>query len=254
MLRTVIVEDETLAQKKLDSLIRRYDPEILVEAILPSVKSAVKWFSSNPDPDLVFMDIHLEDGLSFNIFETLPLQVPIIFTTAFDEYTINAFKVNSIDYLLKPISYEDLKKSLDKFHQIKKLYMSGKIEIRQLIEQLVPPQERYKSRFLVNEASDLHIVDIKDTAYFFADNKYTYLVTKKGKQHLIDQTLEKLIISLDPDLFYRINRQYIVSIGSIKKLTKYSANKLRVHLTPENNKEIFVSMEKYTDFKNWMNK
>lgn len=252
MLKTVIVEDETLAAKKLEALIKKYDSSIDILAKLSSIKEAVKWFNQNTPPDLIFMDIHLEDGLSFAIFEATSLQVPVIFTTAFDEYTINAFKVNSIDYLLKPINYEDLSRSLDKFYQLKKQFSSNSIDIKSLLDSLIPKESNYKNRFLVNEGNNLIMIDIVEVAYFFAEDKFAFLVTHKGKQYLIDLTLDKLSQLLDPKLFYRVNRQFILSSKSIGTMSKYATNKLRVNLIPASNKEVFVSMDKYTDFKAWL--
>lgn len=252
MLKTVIVEDETLAAKKLEILIKKYDSSIEILAKLPSIKEAVKWFNQNTAPDLIFMDIHLEDGLSFAIFEATSVHVPVIFTTAFDEYTINAFKVNSIDYLLKPINYEDLSRSLDKFHQLKKQFSSTSIDIKNLLDSLVPKESSYKSRFLINEGNNLLMIDITEVAYFFAEDKFAFLITQKGKQYLIDLTLDKLSQALDPKLFYRVNRQFILSAKSIGSMSKYGTNKLRVNLIPSSNKEVFVSMDKYTDFKAWL--
>jgi DNA-binding LytR/AlgR family response regulator len=252
MLKTVIVEDETLAAKKLEALIKKYDTSIEILAKLPSIKEAVKWFNQNTPPDLIFMDIHLEDGLSFAIFEAISLQVPVIFTTAFDEYTINAFKVNSIDYLLKPINYEDLSKSLDKFHQFKKQFGSSSIDIKNLLDSLTPKESSYKTRFLINEGNNLLMIDITEVAYFFAEDKFAFLITQKGKQHLIDLTLDKLTQALDPKVFYRVNRQFILSAKSIGTMSKYGTNKLRVNLIPASSKEVFVSMDKYTDFKTWL--
>lgn len=250
MLKVVIIEDETLAAKKLESLINKYDESIVIQAKLASIKESVKWFGQHPAPDLVFMDIHLEDGLSFAIFEDITLEVPVVFTTAFDEYMINAFKVNSIDYLLKPINFEDLSRSFAKFGQLKKQFEGS--DLRNLLESIVPAKERYKSRFLLNEGGNLIMVDIKEVAYFFAEDKFTFLVTVSGKQHLVDHTLDRLMQLLDPDSFYRINRQFIVSAASIGVMNKYGTNKLLLNLVPPAGKDVFVSMDKYTGFKEWL--
>lgn len=148
MLKMVIIEDETLAAKKLEALIIRYDNRIILLARLSSVKESVNWFSQHPAPDLIFMDIHLEDGLSFSIFERVSIHAPVVFTTAFDEYTINAFRVSSIDYLLKPINYEDLSRSIDKFYQLRKQFSLEGTEIRNLLESFIPRKDQFKTRFL----------------------------------------------------------------------------------------------------------
>jgi len=252
MLRIAIIEDETLAANKLETLIHKYDEKIVILAKLASVKDSVKWFSQNPAPDLIFMDIHLEDGLSFAIFEIISIQTPVVFTTAFDEYTINAFKVNGIDYLLKPISFDDLSRSFDKYHQLRKQFSMEGSDIQNLLESFVPKAEQYKSRFLINEGNNLITVATSDAAYFFAEDKFTYLVTGKGKQHLIDFTLERLFQLLDPRQFYRINRQFIVSAHAIANLSKHATNKLKVNLDPPSSREVFVSMDRYSDFKKWL--
>jgi DNA-binding LytR/AlgR family response regulator len=221
-------------------------------ANLPSIKAANKWFTQNPQPDLIFMDIHLEDGLSFSIFEQTIVTAPVIFTTAFDEYTIKAFKVNSIDYLLKPINFEDLSQSLDKYFLLRSQLSTGGIDFRSIIETLVIKEDQYRTRFLVSEGSNYITVDISDVAYFFAEGKFAFLVSKKGKHYVIDLTLDKLMGILNPKLFYRINRQFIVSVNCIENMTKFSANKLKLNLKPHTDQEVFVSQDKYTDFKRWL--
>lgn len=248
----VIIEDETLAVKKLESLIKKYDESISIVGRLASVKEAVKWLSQHDAPHLIFMDIHLEDGLSFGIFDQVQVPAPVIFTTAFDEYMINAFKVNSIDYLLKPINLDDLKASMDKYHALKKQFSAGD-DLNTLLKSLIPNEEKFKKRFLINEGANLIVVDIQDVAYFFAEDKFAFVVTKRGKQHLIDTPLDRLNPQLDPKRFYRINRQFIVSADAIATMSKYGTNKLKLNLNPAASKEVFVSMDKYSDFKDWLN-
>lgn len=252
MIKAIIIEDESLAAKRLEALIKKCDKEIEIITQLSSVKAAVKWFSQNPQPDLVFMDIHLEDGLSFSIFEQTNITASVIFTTAFDEYTIKAFKVNSIDYLLKPINSDDLAQSLDKYKRLKTQFSNNGIDIKSIIEKFLPKGDEYKSRFLVSEGSNYLTIEINDVAYFFAEDKFAFLVSKNGKHYVIDLTLDKLSGVLDPRQFYRINRQFIISTSCIASMTKYSANKLKLTLNPESDKEVFVSQDKYTDFKKWL--
>ena len=252
MIHAIIIEDESLAAKRLEGLILKCKKDIHIIAQLPSIKSAVKWFAQNPQPDLIFMDIHLEDGLSFSIFEQTAVTAPVIFTTAFDEYTIKAFKVNSIDYLLKPINFDDLSQSLDKYFRLRSQFSTGAIDIKSIIETFVSKDEHYRSRFLVSEGSNYVTIEIADVAYFFAEDKFAFLVTKSGKHYIIDLTLDKLTGVLNPKLFYRINRQFIISTNCIENMTKYSANKLKLNLNPAFDKEVFVSQDKYTDFKRWL--
>ena len=252
MTNAIIIEDESLAAKRLETLIHKYKKEINIIAKLPSIKTAVKWFSQNPQPDLIFMDIHLEDGLSFSIFEQSILTAPVIFTTAFDEYMIKAFKVNSIDYLLKPINLDDLTQSLDKYFQLKSQFSTGGIDFKSIIETIAAKQEQYRTRFLVSKGVNYVSIDVEDISYFYAEDKFAFLVSKDGTQYLIDFTLDKLSNILNPKLFYRINRQFIISTACIENITKYTASKLKLTLMPKTNKDIFVSQDKNTDFKKWL--
>jgi DNA-binding LytR/AlgR family response regulator len=252
MIKAIIIEDESLAAKRLEALILKCKRNIDVIAKLPSIKSAVKWFAQNPQPDLIFMDIHLEDGLSFSIFEQTTVNAPVIFTTAFDEYTIKAFKVNSIDYLLKPINFDDLSQSLDKYFLLKSQFSTGGIDLKSIIETLVHKEDQYKNRFLVSEGSRYVTIEITDIAYFYAEGKFAFLISKAGKDYIIDLTLDKLTGVLNPKFFYRINRQFIVSTSCIENISKYSTNKLKLTLKPQTKKDVFVSQDKYTDFKKWL--
>ncbi len=252
MIKAVIIEDESLAAKRLEALIKKCNKDIEIMSVLSSVKTTVKWFSQNQQPDLIFMDIHLEDGLSFSIFEQCKVTAPVIFTTAFDEYTIKAFKVNSIDYLLKPINMDDLSLSLEKYQRLKTQFSTGSIDIQSILGAFVPKEDQYKSRFLVSEGSNYLTVELQEIAYFFAEDKFAFLVTKKGKRYIIDLTLDKLSGVLNPKAFYRINRQFIITTSCIDNMIKYSANKLKLTLNPPTEKEVFVSQDKYTDFKNWL--
>jgi DNA-binding LytR/AlgR family response regulator len=253
MIKVLIIEDETLAAKRLESLILKYNRSIVILDKLPSIQSSLKWFQqSTEQPDLIFMDIHLEDGLSFSIIEQLKLQYPIIFTTAFDEYIIKAFKVNSVDYLLKPINDADLATGINKFFELRSRFQAPSINLRIMISDILNPLENYKNRFLVNEGNVMLTIEVHDIAYFFAEDRFTILVSKKGKQHIVEYTLDKLMQILNPKIFFRINRQFIVHTESIESMVKYSANKLKLILRPATKKEVFVSMEKYRDFKTWL--
>lgn len=247
----IIVEDERLAADKLELLIRKVDPSLELVGKLPSVKRSVQWLQSNSMPDLIFMDIQLEDGLSFAIFDQIEIPAPVIFTTAYDEYTIRAFKVNSVDYLLKPVQIEDLKHSIAKY---RKLHDQSDIpDIKKLIKQIMPSTECYKSRFSIQQGSELLMIDIDDVAYFYAEDKYCYLITQNDHKYIIDFTLEKLEKVLNPHEFFRINRQYIVSLQAISKMERYSASKLRLFLKPKVEDAVFVSLSKYSAFKQWLN-
>lgn len=254
-MKVVIIEDEFLTAQRLDGMISKYDPSIDVQAILPSVADAVSWFKNNPDPDLVFMDIHLEDGQCFSIFETINLEVPVIFTTAYDEYMIRAFKVNSVDYLMKPLNYDELAKAIDKY---KKFHDRGTGEpadnMSSLIQSLQSKEELYKDRFLISVGSRLKTIGIAEVQYFFSAEKITFLVTNDQQRFPVDYSLDKLALSLSPREFFRINRQMMVKLPSIANIHVYPKGKLKVDLIPAYKEDVFVSLDKITEFKEWLGK
>jgi DNA-binding LytR/AlgR family response regulator len=250
-MKIAIIEDETLAARRLETLVLKYNPHIEIVAVLPSVKSSVKWLNAHPHPDLLFMDIHLEDGQSFSIIEQTDLEVPIIFTTAFDEYMIKAFKVNSVDYLLKPINYEELSGALNKYNKLKGGSPHTK-ELKELLNAALQKEEKYKSRFLITLGSKIKTISVEETAYFYSEEKITFLVTSTGVRFPVDYSLDKLSDILDPSLFFRVNRQFLIKLPSIEAIHKYSATRLKITLKPESDKEVFVSTEKYSSFKDWL--
>lgn len=254
-MKVVIVEDEHLTAQRLQGMLKRYDPQIEVLAELPSVSESVDWFKSNPDPDMVFMDIHLEDGQSFSIFETINLQVPIVFTTAYDEYTIKAFKVNSIDYLMKPLNYEELVQAIEKYkrlHAQKAEEGGGGMEM--LLQTLQKKEPEYKSRFLVSIGSRLKAIETADINYFYSAEKITFLVTKDNQRFPIDYSLDKLALMMDPKVYYRINRQMMVKLDAISNIHVYPKGKIKLDLSPAMKEEVFVSMDKVVEFKEWLGK
>jgi len=250
MIKAIIIEDETLAATRLEAMVKKCDPGIEIIARLPSVKKAVQWFQQNPQPDLIFMDIHLEDGLSFSIFDQADITAPIIFTTAFDEYTIRAFKVNSIDYLLKPINQEELLFALDKFrkNQIAGHYYNANGEAS--VENL--KKATTKTRFLVTAGSRIASVPIEEVAYFYSEEKITFLRTFSGQRYSIDYSLDNLSYQLDPASFFKINRQLIIHIRSINSIHKVSTSRLKLTLNPDLGKDMYVSVDKYGKFKDWL--
>jgi DNA-binding LytR/AlgR family response regulator len=255
MMKVVIIEDEPLSAKRLEGMLKKYDSNIEVLAELPSVSSAVAWFKENGDPDLALMDIHLEDGQSFKIFETINLQVPVIFTTAYDEYTIRAFKVNSVDYLMKPLNYEELAAALDKF---KRLHAAGSNKpepvLEHLLQALQPKEPEYKTRFLISIGSRLKTIETADVQYFYSAEKVTFLVTKDNQRFPVDFSLDKLQAILDPKSFFRINRQMMVRLEAIGQIHVYSKGRLKLELHPAHKEEVFVSMDKVVEFKEWLGK
>jgi DNA-binding LytR/AlgR family response regulator len=254
-MKVVIVEDEHLSAQRLQGMLKKYDPSIEVLAELPSVAASVEWFKNNPDPDLVLMDIHLEDGQSFSIFETINLQVPVIFTTAFDEYTIKAFKVNSVDYLMKPLNYEELVAAIEKFKRIHGEAGEEKtMGLEQLLQSMQKKEPEYKSRFLVSIGSRLKTIETDDIQYFFSADKITFLVTKENQRFPIDYSLDKMAVLLDPKQFFRINRQMTVKLDAIKNIHVFSKGKIKLDLDPPTKEDVFVSMDKVVEFKEWLGK
>ncbi len=255
-MKVVIVEDEHLTAKRLEGMLKKYDSDIDILAELPSVAESVEWFKSNPDPDIVFMDIHLEDGQSFSIFETINLEVPIIFTTAYDEYTIKAFKVNSIDYLMKPLNYEELVQAIEKYKKLHNHQQESKEEdnLKTLLQSLQKKEPEYKSRFLVSIGSRLKTIETDEIQYFYSAEKITFLVTQDNQRFPIDYSLDKLALVMDPALYYRINRQMMVKLSAIANIHVYPKGRIKLDLTPAMKEEVFVSLDKVVEFKEWLGK
>ncbi|WP_420582601.1 LytR/AlgR family response regulator transcription factor [Reichenbachiella sp.] len=253
MTRVIIVEDEPLAAQKLSRQLKNVDPDIEILATLGSVSATVDFLSSD-SVDLVFLDIHLGDDLSFSIFEKVQVSAPVIFTTAYDEYAIKAFKVNSIDYLLKPVNKTDLKQALTKYYE-QRQSLQTPVDYQLLIQTLQSgTSESYQSRFLVYKGDKVKSVEVEAIAYFFAEGKYVYLVDKGGQEFLIDYTLDKLKECLNPQHFFRINRQFVIHIQSIQEMTTYTKGRLKIDLNPPAKKDAIVSIERASTFKNWLNK
>jgi len=250
-MRTIIIEDEEYAARRLENLIRECDPTIEIVAKLQSVKESVAWFRTNLHPDLIFLDIQLEDDLSFAIFEQVQVQSKIIFTTAFDEYAIKAFKLKSIDYLLKPINKDELIQAISKFKQWdneKKVFVDP-VELRKL---LLPNQPSFRDRFLVTVGEKLKSIHVKDIAYFFSTSGITFVVMNSKSQYSVDMSLDTIKEQLNPEEFFRINRQYFVRLQAIGNVIIYPKSRLKVVLNPPTDETIFVSLEKVPDFKRWM--
>ncbi|MCK8495008.1 LytTR family DNA-binding domain-containing protein [Spirosoma sp. RP8] len=250
-MNVVIIEDEDRTAHQLERMLKKYDPRVQVLTQLPSVKEAVDWFSGNPQPDLAFMDIHLEDGLAFRIFEQLDLTLPVIFTTAYDEYVLKAFKVNSIDYLLKPVDYDELVAALTKFKSIRS--EPALPNLNALLQFMQQPQPSgFKERFMVSIGTKIHSVEVSDSAYFYSEDKATFLVTKGGQLLPLEYSLDQVAGLLNPTHFFRVNRQFIVARTAILSINAYSAGKLKLDLRPTARQEVFVSMSRVSEFKDWL--
>jgi DNA-binding LytR/AlgR family response regulator len=249
-MKTIIIEDEQLAARRLENLVKTIDPTIEIVAKLESVKESVEWFKTNPQPDLIFLDIHLEDGLSFSIFEQVKVNSPIIFTTAFDEYAIKAFKLKSIDYLLKPIVQNDLEKAIAKFRDWgEKKQMIDVKELFRLVQGKTP---NYRERFSVVVGQKLKSIDVKEINYFFSNSGITFVTMNPKGQYSLDISLDNLMEELDPKLFFRVNRQYVVSLQSIVNIHIFPKSRLKLELNPLVPEGVFVSLDKVVDFKKWV--
>jgi two-component system, LytTR family, response regulator LytT len=254
-MKILIVEDEELAVKKLQKTLSAVDATANIVGVTDSIKSSVEWLQDNPQPDLILMDIELADGQSFEIFNLTDVKSPVIFTTSYDEYALKAFKVNSVDYLLKPIQKEELQTALQKFQKLKG-NGSSDINIDSLVKELqqkLQPKE-YRKRFLVKHAQKLVSVEIGEIAYFYSDGRLNFFKTTDNKKFVVDYTMDELEDMLDPEKYFRISRSFYVSINSVDKIDDYFGNRLILGLKPAVDKEALVSREKVTDFKKWMGK
>jgi len=247
-MNVIIVEDEKHAREYLESLLLELDPTITIQAKLESVKRTVEWLQNN-QTELIFLDIHLADALSFKIFEQVEVKTPIIFTTAYDKYTLKAFKVNSIDYLLKPIDKEELGQSLEQFRALPK----ETIDYSQLESLLNKEKNTYQERFVVSRGHKIMSVRTEQIAYFEGEDRYVYLTKKDGSRYIIDYKLGDLENLLDPKPFFRLNRSFIANFDAIKNIATITKSRFKVDLNPAASRDIIVSSNNAKHFKAWLN-
>ncbi|HMJ47142.1 MAG TPA: LytTR family DNA-binding domain-containing protein [Ferruginibacter sp.] len=254
----LIVEDEELAVKKLIKTLQAVDDTAVIAGVSDSIKSTVEWLQANPEPDLILMDIELADGQSFEIFNLISLKSPVVFTTSYDEYALKAFKVNSIDYLLKPVQKDELAAALHKYKEVKNAYTGAKESfnmenlVKELQEKLQPKE--YRRRFLVKLGSKLVSIEVEDIAYFYSDGRLNFFKTRDNKKFVVDYTMDELENMLSPDEYFRISRSFYVSLSSIDRMDDYFGNRIILGLVPAVDKEALVSREKVSEFKKWMGK
>jgi two-component system response regulator LytT len=259
-MKILIVEDEDLAVKKLKKTLMSVDDSATIVGEADSIKSTVSWLQNNPSPDLILMDIELADGQSFEVFNHVQVKSPVIFITSYDEYALKAFKVNSVDYLLKPVQKEDLEAALDKYRQMKKMYGSdtdsSTISLDVLVKELQQKLQTkdYRKRFLVKHGQKLVSVEVDEIAYFFSDGRLNFFKTFDNRKFVVDYTMDELNDMLDPDKYFRISRSFFISVNSVAQIHDYFGNRILLHLKPETDKEAIVSREKVTDFKTWLGK
>jgi len=251
-MNVLIVEDEDFAAKRLIKMVNEVLPEAHVSAHVKSVKETISWLLKNK-PDLIFMDIQLSDGISFNIFEQIDIQTPVIFTTAYDQYAIKAFEANSLGYILKPVQRKDLEKAVEKYRH---LYDGQKVDLKELWQQMREGENLYKQRFLVQRGEKLVYVKTADIAFFYAIQKDVYATTFEGKTYAMDNSLDAINEKIDPKDFFRINRKFIIHIAAIESMVARSRGRVKVNLNPpaDDPEEAVVSVERAADFKKWLNR
>jgi two-component system LytT family response regulator len=245
----LIIEDEQAAARRLEKQILAIHTDANIIGKLDSIETSLDWLSSHPMPDLILLDIHLADGASFEIFKHTEITCPIIFTTAYDQYAIQAFRVNAVDYLLKPIKPEELAGALDKVNSRQASHFQA-MDYKKLSQAL--RVDAYSRRFLVKIGQSIKVIDVGEAAYFYTEDKITFVVIKEGKRYPVDYSLEKLEDMLDPRLFFRINRQIIVGLDAIKEMYAYSKSRVKIVLEPDAEFNAIVSTERSPNFKKWL--
>lgn len=251
-MNVLIIEDEKPSARRLNRMLAELD--VTVNEMLHSVEEAITWFTQNEHPDLIFLDIQLSDGLSFEIFDEVEVKSAIIFTTAFDEYALQAFKLNSVDYLLKPIDDEDLEKAVLKYKERipKQQNVALNFEDIKKLLGVTPIEREYKTRFTTKIGQHLKMISVDEIECFYSENKGTYAATKEGRNYLLDTTLEHLEDELEPKTFFRVSRKYFININAIKDIVSYTNSRLQIKLNNWSEQEIIVSRERVKDFKTWI--
>lgn len=250
-MNVLIIEDEKPSARRLHRMLSALNFE--AETMLHSVEESINWFENNKHPDLIFLDIQLSDGLSFEIFEAIDIKSAVIFTTAYDEYALQAFKLNSIDYLLKPIDEDELKKAVEKFKDRAPQKQTVTLDFNDIKNLLVNPIEReYKKRFSVKVGQHLKLINIEDIECFYSENKGTYAHTIDGRNYLLDTTLDQLLDELEPNVFFRVSRKFYVNVNAIKDMVSYTNSRLQIKLNHFNEQDIIVARERVKEFKEWL--
>ena len=246
-MKVLIIEDEAAAVRRLQKHLSEIDPNISIIGELDSIETSIHWLKNNTLPDLIFLDIHLADGSSFEIFNHVAIHIPIIFTTAYDQYALEAFKLNAIDYILKPVKKVELEQAIGKY---KKTQGTLSVDYKALAQAF--QQQNYDKRFLIRFGQQMHIVEMREVAYFYTQDKITFLINKQGKRYPIEYSLEKLEEMVNPTLFFRINRQFIIHIDAIKEMYAYSKSRVKIDLNPPCSLETIVSTDRSPHFKKWL--
>lgn len=258
-MKYVIIEDEPLAQEELMRMLKSIDPDFIILAAIDSVEESINWFKNNEQPDIIFMDIHLSDNICFDIFDKVEITAPVIFTTAYDQYAIEAFKTNSIAYLLKPIEEDELNDAIKKYHTLTKTnteLTNIQTKIQQLSTLYTQPQPQtpnsYKERLLAKVGDNYQHILMQDIAYFYSEDHYTFVATKDKQRYIINYTLDNLVDQLNPQQFFRISRQIIININAINTISKHFNGRLKLTVNPSFSEEIFVSRNRVQAFLSWL--
>lgn len=251
-MKVVIIEDEPQAAQRLEKLIKVLEPGAEIIVTMDSVKQAVAWFKKDIAADLIFMDIQLADGISFQIFEQCEVKSPVIFTTAFDAYALKAFKVNSIDYILKPVDSDELKVAILKFKQLTRGSGDTKVILENIGQAVQMLTKRHKTRFMIKVGEHLRTVEVENILYFYSQEKTTFCVTQEGRNFILDYSMEQLEEMIDPERYYRINRKYLVASNAIQDIITYTNSRLRLVLKNSDDNDVIVARERVQEFKDWL--
>lgn len=252
-MKILVIEDEKLASDRLIKMIKEVEPSAEILDTLVSIRSSVEWLKTHAAPDVIMMDIHLADGPSFEIFAAVQVTSPVIFTTAYDEHALDAFKVNSIDYLLKPIKKEEIERAFEKLRKLSGMHLKQlETFMKQFSGQTKTPAKDYQKRIVIRYGDTIKMVEVAEVAYFYTEDKINYLCTSANLRYPIDYNLDELETMLDPEQFFRINRQFIINISSIDKMLAWSKSRVKVVLKPATTEDTIVSTERSPNFKEWL--
>jgi DNA-binding LytR/AlgR family response regulator len=252
MIKVLMLEDEEPAAKRLQKLMKEMNEPMEVVAVIDSISTAKEWLQKNPQPDLLLADIHLADGISLELFKLVGLNCPVIFTTAYDEYALKAFKLNSVDYLLKPIKKDELQTAIEKYKK-QKAKEQPQLNVNQLLQAVSQTgTDKYRDRFVIRYGEHIKTIETKDAAYFYTEARANFLVTTDAKRYVVDFNLDQLESMLNPAKFFRINRQFIISLQSIEEMTAWTKARVLIKLKPATKIETIVSTERSPEFKKWL--
>ncbi len=250
-MRILILEDEEQALSRLQKIITQVVPEAILAGATASVEETINWLLNNPMPELIFMDIQLADGNSFQIFNKIVITCPVIFTTAYEDYALQAFKVNSVDYLLKPIDESDVKKAIDKLKLLQNS-RSFVVDYAEILKTLQPPQKKYRDRFIIKFGDIIKSLPVSDIAYFYTENKSNFVCINDGKRYPIDLNLDQIEDLINPQIFFRINRQFIIGHHAIDEMKAHTRSRIIIKLSPSFKTVIIVAVDRAVDFRNWL--